>query len=79
MMIPGPAHNFQRSPIGERMKRVLGWLDDGSPVFERANEDLETFHILPAPAGWFTNGGMTTIRRMRSAFAGRRSSRGRSP
>jgi hypothetical protein len=36
------------------MKRVLGWLDDGGPIFERGNEDLETSHFLPALAGWYT-------------------------
>jgi hypothetical protein len=52
-MIPAPPHNFQQPPVGGHVKRVLGWLDDGAPVFERTNEDLETFHILPAPAGWY--------------------------
>jgi hypothetical protein len=28
-------------------------LDDGTPVFERENEDLETITIVPAPAGWY--------------------------
>jgi hypothetical protein len=36
------------------MKRVLGWLDDGSAIFERETRDLETFSFLPAQPGWCT-------------------------
>jgi hypothetical protein len=36
------------------MKRLIGWLDDGSAIFEQSNEDLETFSFLPAQPGWHT-------------------------
>jgi hypothetical protein len=50
-MIPAPPHNFQRS--GRHLKRLLGWLDNGDPVFERETTSLETFHFLTAEPGWF--------------------------
>jgi hypothetical protein len=49
-MIPAPAHNFQRS--GQHLKRLLGWLDNGDPVFERVSNNLETIHFLTAEPGW---------------------------
>jgi hypothetical protein len=50
-VIPAPAHNFQRS--GRHLKRLLGWLDNGDPVFERENNSLDTIHFLTAEPGWF--------------------------
>jgi hypothetical protein len=53
-MLSAPPHNFRQIRAGDRAKRLLGWLDDGSPILEHPTDDLETFHVIPAQTGWFT-------------------------
>jgi hypothetical protein len=52
-VIPAPPHNFRQVHAHDKPRRLVGWLDDGSPILERPTDDLETFSIVPAPAGWY--------------------------
>jgi hypothetical protein len=53
-VIPAPSHQFRRIVAGQPLRRLLGWLDDGSPILEHPTDHVETFHILPAQPGWHT-------------------------
>jgi hypothetical protein len=53
-VIPAPPHQFRQIVVGQPPRRLLGWLDDGSPILEYPTDDLETFSIVPAQPGWYT-------------------------
>src|SRR5262249_38425673 len=52
-VIPAPPHNYRYCRTWKKMKRLLGWLDDGTPVLESGDESFETVEVLPAQPGWF--------------------------